>query len=53
LNIAGEGGEFESLVLDGPMFTKRIVIKESGIVEEDENTARLMVREAELVEKQD
>ncbi len=53
LNIAGEGGEFESLVLDGPMFKKRVVIVESEIVEEDENTARLMVNAAELVEKQD
>jgi len=52
LNIAGEGGEFESLVLDAPMFTKRIVIKESEIVEEDENIARLMVKVARLVEKQ-
>ncbi|MHC1611311.1 MAG: diphthine--ammonia ligase [Candidatus Methanospirareceae archaeon] len=51
INVSGEGGEFESLVLDGPIFSKRIVIKESEIVEEDENTARLMVREAELVEK--
>ena len=53
LNIAGEGGEFESLVLDGPMFKKRVVIVASEIVEEDENTARLMVKAAELVEKQD
>ena len=53
LNIAGEGGEFESLVLDGPMFRKRLVIMESEIVEEDENTARLMVKAARLVEKQD
>jgi diphthine-ammonia ligase len=53
LNIAGEGGEFESLVLDGSMFKKRLVIVESEIVEEDENTARLMVKAARLVEKQD
>ncbi len=53
LNIAGEGGEFESLVLDGPIFKKRLVIMESEIVEEDENTARLVVKAAELVEKQD
>ncbi len=51
LNIAGEGGEFESLVLDGPMFTKRIIIKESEVVEEDANTARLIVKKATLVEK--
>ncbi len=53
LNIAGEGGEFESLVLDGPaqMFKKRLVIEESEIVEEDRNTARLVVKESRLVEK--
>jgi diphthine-ammonia ligase len=52
LNIAGEGGEFESLVLDGPPFKKRLVIVESEILEEDENTARLVVKEAKLVEQQ-
>ncbi|MCD6455807.1 MAG: diphthine--ammonia ligase [Methanophagales archaeon] len=53
MNIAGEGGEFESLVLDGPaqMFKKRVVIEESEIVEEDANTARLVVKEARLVGK--
>ncbi|RCV63111.1 asparagine synthase (glutamine-hydrolysing) [Methanophagales archaeon] len=51
LNIAGEGGEFESLVLDGPMFQKRLVIQESEIVEEDENTARLVVKAAKLLDK--
>ncbi|MFZ2071004.1 MAG: diphthine--ammonia ligase [Halobacteriota archaeon] len=52
LNIAGEGGEFESLVLDGPMFRKRLVIVESEIVEEDENTARLIVNEVRLEGKE-
>jgi diphthine-ammonia ligase len=28
MNIAGEGGEFETLVLDGPLFSKRLVIDE-------------------------
>lgn len=51
LNIAGEGGEFESLVLDGPLFKKRLVVEESEIVEEDAHTARLVVRAAKLVEK--
>lgn len=32
LNICGEGGEFESFVLDCPLFKKRIVIEESEIV---------------------
>jgi diphthine-ammonia ligase len=26
INIAGEGGEYETLVLDGPLFSKRLVI---------------------------
>jgi predicted ATP pyrophosphatase (TIGR00289 family) len=29
INIAGEGGEFETLVLDGPLFQKKLVIDES------------------------
>jgi ABC transporter with metal-binding/Fe-S-binding domain ATP-binding protein len=29
INIAGEGGEYETLVLFGPMFSKRLVIDES------------------------
>jgi len=51
MNISGEGGEFESLVLDGPMFKKRLVILKSEIEEEDENTARLVVNKAKLVWK--
>ncbi len=48
MNVSGEGGEFESLVLDGPMFKKRLVILKSEIEEEDENTARLVVNEVNL-----
>jgi len=51
MNIAGEGGEFETLVLDGPIFNKKINIKKSRIMEEDENTATLMIEKAELLEK--
>ena len=28
INIAGEGGEFETLVLDGPIFKKKLVLDE-------------------------
>jgi asparagine synthase (glutamine-hydrolysing) len=51
LNIAGEGGEFESLVLDAPMFKKRIKITDYEIKEETENTARFVVNKAELENK--
>jgi len=48
LNIAGEGGEFESLVLNCPLFKKRIEILDKEIIEEDENTAEMVVKKAEL-----
>ena len=50
-NIAGEGGEFETLVLDGPIFDKKISIKKSYIDAEDEITATLLVKEARLKDK--
>ncbi|MBW2965263.1 diphthine--ammonia ligase [Candidatus Woesearchaeota archaeon] len=51
LNVAGEGGEFESLVLDGPCFRRRIEITDSLVVEENEVTARFAVKKAKLVNK--
>jgi diphthine-ammonia ligase len=29
INVAGEGGEFETLVLDGPLFAKKLIIDEA------------------------
>lgn len=37
LNVAGEGGEYESLVLDGPNFRKRIVLEDAEVVCDAEN----------------
>ena len=51
LNIAGEGGEFESLVLDCPIFKKRLVIEKFAIKEENEYTARMAVKKARLEKK--
>lgn len=51
INIAGEGGEFESLVLDCPLFKKQIEILDSEIIEETDNTAKLTVKEAKLKTK--
>jgi len=48
LNIAGEGGEFESLVLFGPMFNKRIKILDSEIQMEAKNTGKFIVKRAIL-----
>jgi asparagine synthase (glutamine-hydrolysing) len=49
INIAGEGGEFESLVLNCPMFSKKIKIINSKIIEEDENNAKLIIKKAKLI----
>jgi len=51
MNVAGEGGEFESLVLDCPLFKKKLVIEEAEIKEESKNVARLLVKKAKLVDK--
>lgn len=50
LNPSGEGGEYETLVLDMPLFTKKLKIIEYDIVGKDYD-ATLIVRRAELVEK--
>ncbi len=52
INVAGEGGEFESLVLDCPMFRKKIEVMHSKINKESENSATLIIKQARLVPKQ-
>lgn len=51
LHVAGEGGEFESFVLDGPIFNKKLVIKKSDTIMEGECIGYLKIFEAELVDK--
>ncbi|WMW25284.1 diphthine--ammonia ligase [Methanolobus sediminis] len=51
LNVAGEGGEFESFVTDGPMYHKKIEIKEMEVIERDEYTAKVVITNAVLVDK--
>ncbi len=50
-HLAGEGGEFESAVLDCPLFNKKIVIEDFLIEEESEYTARLIIKKARLERK--
>ena len=51
LNIAGEGGEFESVVLDCPLFKQRIILEKIEIIEEAKNRAHLVIKKAKLVNK--
>ncbi|MFH1586884.1 MAG: diphthine--ammonia ligase [Candidatus Diapherotrites archaeon] len=50
-NPAGEGGEFETLVLDAPMFKKRIELVNVEKNMGNELSGRLVVKKARLVEK--
>ncbi len=51
LNIAGEGGEFESFVTDAPMFRKRIEILETELLEENKNSAKFQIKKTRLIAK--
>jgi len=51
INIAGEGGEFESLVLDMPMYKKKIVVEKADIKLENECTGKYVVKKAKVVKK--
>lgn len=50
LNPSGEGGEYETLVLDMPLFRKKLSIVEKDIVGSDYD-ATLIVKKAVLIEK--
>ncbi len=51
IHFGGEGGEYESLVLDCPMFRKKLKIKKSKIEMENYCTGKFIVEEAELAKK--
>jgi ABC transporter with metal-binding/Fe-S-binding domain ATP-binding protein len=51
MHIAGEGGEYESFVLDGPIFRKRLVITKSTKISENKNTGILKISKMELEDK--
>lgn len=48
MNIAGEGGETESLVLNAPFFKKKIVIEQSKIQMESTCVGRLIIEKARI-----
>ena|SRR3989338_3345569 len=51
LHPAGEGGEYESLVLDCQIFKKKLVIRNARKEMEDENTGKLVIENVELKKK--
>ncbi len=48
--IGGEGGEYETLVLDGPMFNKKIVIQKSEKIWKGDS-GLFLVKKAKLASK--
>ncbi len=50
IHVAGEGGEFETLVLDAPLYRKRIAIKSYSIVK-DANSSTMVVKEFAIEDK--
>ena len=50
ISLVGEGGEYESLVLDGPIFKKRLEVIRTAICYEN-NRGVLAIKEAKLVDK--
>jgi len=50
VNPAGEGGEFESLVLDCPLFKKKLKITKSEIKMENKYTGKLIIKNASLID---
>ena len=52
LNVAGEGGEFETLMIDGPCFKKKLEITDADIVMENECTGVYVVKECGIIEKE-
>ncbi len=51
IHLGLEGGEGETFVLDGPNFRKKIIIKESEKIMEDDCTGRLVIKDVEVVGK--
>jgi len=51
INITAEGGEYESLVLNCPMFKKRISIKKAHKISESKSRGNYIIESAELVNK--
>jgi len=50
ISLVGEGGEYETLVLDAPFFKKKIQVLQTERIWEN-NSGYLLVKEAQLVEK--
>ena len=51
INIAGEGGEFETFVLDAPLFKQKLKIEKTKMDKESNHSATLTINKVSLHEK--
>jgi diphthine-ammonia ligase len=51
INVAGEGGEYESLVLNCPLFDKKLIISKRKKEMDSTYSGRLIIEEVEIIEK--
>lgn len=52
LHLCGEGGEYETLVLDGPHFKKRLEIEEMAVVDHSNDDVSYLSLKARVVDKE-
>ncbi|OYT42625.1 MAG: TIGR00289 family protein [Candidatus Aenigmarchaeota archaeon ex4484_224] len=53
IDVGGEGGEYETLVLDCPLFSKKIVVKNfEKIWDKKTNSGYIVIKDFDLVEKE-
>ncbi len=51
ISIAGEGGEFETFVIDSPVFKRQIIVCDNFIIEDSKNCARMIVNKIKTCSK--
>lgn len=51
IHLLGEGGEFETFVLDAPIFNKKIKIIKAKKIMENKNTGYYIIKKAKLIKK--
>jgi len=51
IHVAGEGGEYESLILDCPLFSKKILVKDASKEMDSEHSGLWKITDAVVIEK--
>lgn len=52
-HVGGEGGYYDTLIVNAPFFTKRLEVTEFDIVKNDECCGHIVIKQARLIEKEE